>query len=240
MKKAKGYASFLLKPASTILLCLFIAIPFCSFSQAKLGTYSVNLPSTAYMQTAVSVTVTVTNTGNTVFNGPIDIYYATDTAYVPVFLGNILFASLNPGNSIDLLTNMLIDSSHFNVGSNIVVVWGTSSSIATSGQTWKIINVDTTLAGAGISQLYFDGDIRIYPNPVLNTLIVEYKSTNNTIEDVRIFNLLGSIIPASGSFISANERINVDVSVLPAGIYFLEIVNSAGQRSRVKFVKYSR
>lgn len=192
------------------------------------------------MQTSVSVTVTVTNTGNAAFNGNIDVYYATDTAYVPVLLGTIPSASLTPGNSVDLTTNILIDSSHFNMGSNIVVVWGTGSGISTSDQTWRIIYVDT-LAGAGIAHLYFDGNIRIYPNPVLNTLTIEYTSAKNTIESIRVFDLPGGNIPAvTSSSVTAIEKTNVDVSSLPSGMYFLEIENSDGRYCNMKFVKYSR
>ncbi|MEK6616242.1 MAG: hypothetical protein AABZ32_09050, partial [Bacteroidota bacterium] len=89
MKKKNVFSIFLLKRVFVALLCLFIASPFYTFSQAILGIDSINLPPTAYMQTTVSVNVTVTNTGSAAFNGPIDVYYATDSAYVPVLLGNI-------------------------------------------------------------------------------------------------------------------------------------------------------
>lgn len=188
------------------------------------------------MQTTVAVTVTVTNTGNAAFSGPIDVYYATDSSYTPVLLGNIPFASLIQGGSTVLNTNLLIDISQFDAGNNIVVVWGTSSGIATSNQGWEIIYVDT-LAGA-VPQLSFDDGICIYPNPAFNILSVEYKSTKNHIESVRIFDLLGNILPLNDhSSVSFSKEIFLEVSSLPQGIYFLEITNNSMQRRWVKFVK---
>ena len=125
------------------------------------------------------------------------------------------------------------------MGSNIVVVWGSGSGIATSNQGWGIIDVDT-LAGAGISQLYSDDGIRIYPNPAFNSLLVEYTAAKTHIEGVRIYDLLGNILPLNvishGTF---SEKIFLDISTLPSGIYILEMTNNSGQRYRAKFVKSS-
>jgi hypothetical protein len=69
--------------------------------------------------------------------------------------------------------------------------------------------------------------IKVYPNPANNTLFVE---NSNAFKSINIYNLQGVLIKKS----LINE---VDISAISAGIFVLEVENTEGVLSRVRFVK---
>ena len=72
----------------------------------------------------------------------------------------------------------------------------------------------------------------IYPNPTNNLLMLDI--TGEAISEVTIISVAG-IEVASFSEIKTNNT--VDVSNLPAGVYFIQVVAKTGQRQIVRFVK---
>ena len=69
--------------------------------------------------------------------------------------------------------------------------------------------------------------IKVYPNPAINSIFVE---SNNGFKSINIYNLQGVLIKKS----IFNE---VDISAISAGIYLLEVENTEGGLSRIRFVK---
>lgn len=69
--------------------------------------------------------------------------------------------------------------------------------------------------------------IKIYPNPVRNILNIE---TESAISKVEIYTLLGKEI-------LKKESKNIDVSVLPQGLYFIKISSSEGIETVKRFIK---
>jgi hypothetical protein len=87
---------------------------------------------------------------------------------------------------------------------------------------------------------YNDESIKIYPNPVTSILNIENTNTSVTLSNVTITNETGNtFVPNSNSLINSN-LIQLDVSNLPSGIYFLDI-NRSGRRgggyTQAKFIK---
>ena len=69
--------------------------------------------------------------------------------------------------------------------------------------------------------------VKVYPNPARNTITVD---VTEGIKSVTVYNLQGTLIKQS--------RVNeVNISDCAAGIYLLEVENTEGGVSRVKFVK---
>ncbi len=82
-----------------------------------------------------------------------------------------------------------------------------------------------------LSTREFDSsNINIYPNPIKNTLNIE--ASEISITTITIFSAIGSKV----KFIPHNVS-NVDVSDLPPGLYFVELVTSEGQKYIHKVLK---
>ncbi len=73
--------------------------------------------------------------------------------------------------------------------------------------------------------------LRVYPNPAKNTISID---NSILIKSINIYNLQGVLIKKSVVNSAAN---NVDISAFSAGIYLLEVENTEGSISRIKFVK---
>lgn len=71
----------------------------------------------------------------------------------------------------------------------------------------------------------------IYPNPTKGRLKIE---SSNSIEAIKIYSLKGEVVFQQIAF---STQVNLDLSELLNGVYFLEIENSSGQISRKKIVK---
>jgi hypothetical protein len=75
-------------------------------------------------------------------------------------------------------------------------------------------------------------EIRLYPNPTDNVLNVDHSSS---VKEIKVTDLNGAVISVTPA--TAN-RSTVNTSTLPAGIYFVQIVNADGSVSVSRFVKY--
>ncbi len=72
-------------------------------------------------------------------------------------------------------------------------------------------------------------EVSIYPNPTENTVTVEAEN----LRQVRVFNMMGQEMKCKASF---NGGINIDLSELPKGCYFIETTTEQG-RSTATIVK---
>ena len=74
---------------------------------------------------------------------------------------------------------------------------------------------------ASISGL--DKEVNVYPNPVLQTLHVDFANTTVAIADVQLTDVSGRTLLRKSGQIAANEHVSVDVRSLPRGNYFLKV-----------------
>ena len=100
--------------------------------------------------------------------------------------------------------------------------------VAISAYTLTIIDNDSTV---GISQLDGENSVKIFPNPVLNTLILQ---TENEWLNTEITDLLGNTVMRLEKL--STGRNSIDVSLLRAGMYFVHVRNEQKVFSR-RFVK---
>jgi len=87
---------------------------------------------------------------------------------------------------------------------------------------------DTLITGVFTDDLNFDSDIKVYPNPTSERLIVESSVQNWSF---RIRNLHNQQV-ASGFY-----QKSIDVSLLPQGIYFLQLEDEDSVYRAVRFIK---
>jgi hypothetical protein len=94
---------------------------------------------------------------------------------------------------------------------------------------------------AGSSQLAVSSfQLAIFPNPVSETLTITSDLLSGTAMKILIYNMLGELAlqPLRNSYRNSGieGETNIDVTILPSGIYWIEI-NSGDKFFRVKFVK---
>jgi hypothetical protein len=77
-------------------------------------------------------------------------------------------------------------------------------------------------------------DFGLYPNPVKNNLVLDFKTRIGS-GSVNIYNALGQLVQNVNKPDSGNS-INIDVSALKTGTYFIEVHSEKGKTTK-KFVK---
>jgi len=79
-----------------------------------------------------------------------------------------------------------------------------------------------------------DFEVMVYPNPVSETLTIDFGAQNNWSNQIVLFDVMGQSIWRS-KFIS--KTILIPVDELASGIYFLQFKLNNGQSSRTIFVE---
>jgi len=117
---------------------------------------------------------------------------------------------------------------------------------ATANTTSSSRNATVTVSGSGLTGTVSvtqngatpnslgdvkSSEIKVYPNPAKNELIIENENLNKENETVQIIDFSGRIIIIS-QFEPSNSQLTIDVSHLQSGIYLLKIGNY-----RSKFIK---
>ena len=95
---------------------------------------------------------------------------------------------------------------------------------------WKPDSVSTDVQKLSVK----NEQVTAYPNPTSNELNLNY--AKSSVSEISILNLLGQTL-IEKSFDAATQRQIVNVSTLPSGIYFYQIVNSDLETVEGKFVK---
>ena len=196
----------------------------------------INLPDTAYQGLTTSMVIIVRNSGNTPYQGALQVNIRADslpTQYL-YYSQNPNFILL-PGDTASLTTGgagFTFDSSHFKTGNNVVVVWPYSTQAITFAFfTTSVYFKANVFAGLpsqpGIKKL------KVYPNPGKEIVVIE--SPLDNLEGVRILDL-------SGRLITEVKQLNVSSWQLPIaglkpGCYLLEVIATDDKRSIIKLVK---
>lgn len=89
------------------------------------------------------------------------------------------------------------------------------------------INADGTV---GIDEIQEESMLTVYPNPARTTITI----TGENLRQIGVSNMLGQLVAIHQA--EGSETI-IDISTLPAGIYFLDIINEEGKRCVRKLMK---
>ena len=197
-----------------------------------LSTQILYFPSQSCIGCTDTFTVQVKNLDSAAYTGFINISVSHDTiAFSVASLCSIPQITIAGFDSIQNTCNITFDSSYFNTGNNIVVVWssGNAKFPADTAKTNVLLNP------AGIHETSNSLLFSINPSITNSFVQIELSKQEITLEKIRIFDIFGREI--STIAVSKNERKSrVDVSNLPNGIYFLG-VSSGNLRNTQKFVK---
>ncbi len=132
------------------------------------------------------------------------------------------FELINEGLSSGLKDNIVLDNEGFLYVTSLVTL---DKSINTT-----VSIPETKSNSTNISW-------KIYPNPVKDVLIIEHNSYTNYsgLIKINIFNITGKQF-ISKKIQSSNEIIQIDVNILPAGIYIVEVSQNE-RKSYLKIIK---
>jgi hypothetical protein len=76
--------------------------------------------------------------------------------------------------------------------------------------------------------------LKVFPNPANEVLNINLQ--NNNIENCAITNALGQTVYNSANEINANHKIQLNISNLSAGVYFVKVISGSGSYN-AKFIK---
>lgn len=98
-----------------------------------------------------------------------------------------------------------------------------------SGNVYKIIDATLSVSEEALS------NIKIYPNPVSDTVIIDTSSTPEKIEHILLYDLHGKIIT---SIHNPTESItSISTAEIQSGFYLVEIITIDGKRKTNKLIK---
>lgn len=213
---------------------------FFSFSSAfsqqlGLSTQILSYPDTSFLGFTDSITVKVRNLDTAAYSGYINIYYTTDTVtFSPVLFCTIQNFILPGFDSVQTSCTINFDSTYFNNGDNIVVVWSSGNAKAPADSVWVNIYLDST--GAGVHDINLSSAFTIYPTLTKDFINVEF-TRKNFPKKLFIEDVSGRIIKVVSPSPDNRNQIKINTSELNSGIYFLDILLPDKQRVVSKFVK---
>ncbi|MEK6615921.1 MAG: T9SS type A sorting domain-containing protein [Bacteroidota bacterium] len=227
--------------SKSFLLFLFLFVSSeIGFSQASLSTRTLIFPSTSYWMSTDTVKAWIKNVGNQSYTGPISINFTTNTVTItPVLLCTPVTLTLNPNDSIQLICPILFDSTNFQTGNNIVVVWSSGNAIAPADSVWT--NVFLKTQPAGVHEPSLNSSLSVYPTLVKDFLFVELKTdaVDNTLfpEAIRVTDVFGRRIYKIETVRNGKNKIQINTSALSSGFYLLEISLPENRKMTAKFIR---
>jgi plastocyanin len=206
--------------ASTLCLGLFTA--------SKATVHLITISGTTFTPATVTASV-----GDTVAWALTGVHTATEVSSATwAANGNTPFAG-GPGGGFNYnQSNTLAGTSWIKITSTSTIYFVCSPHAAMSmkGQ----INVSGT---TGINEQAKELSFLVYPNPATNYINVNVSGSDDNTATIEVINLLGSkVIDLGGKQTLVNGVKRIDVSALPKGVYFVNIVADNKNRS-IRFVK---
>ncbi|MCK4700356.1 MAG: T9SS type A sorting domain-containing protein, partial [Bacteroidales bacterium] len=90
------------------------------------------------------------------------------------------------------------------------------------------------LDATGLEDIRSSSGIKVFPNPITNTAIIQLNNSNNEIFRFRLINMQGEVIKEINN-ISGNE-ITFHKNELPHGFYLIELISENGEVYRIKVI----
>jgi hypothetical protein len=221
----------ILKTLVTGVACLSLS---SAFGQLGLSTQVLGLTDTSYIGGVDAVTIRIKNLDTAAYSGYINISYSTDTVtFTPTTfcsISNVVLAGLD---SVDQACTFTFDSTYYNPGGNIIVVWSSGSAKAAADSVWANIYLHTT---AGLHEYASVGLFSVYPTLGGDYLFLE-SSTQVMPEKIFISDVSGRMVSVPALASDARNRVRINIGDLNGGIYFLNAILPDKSRFVAKFVK---
>jgi thiol-disulfide isomerase/thioredoxin len=76
---------------------------------------------------------------------------------------------------------------------------------------------------ASVNEMDLSTGLNVYPNPANGLVTVELDNITGSTAAVRVFDMLGSLVHTVAGIGNGSQRINLDLTHLPSGVYHLEL-----------------
>jgi len=214
----------------------FFSLSSLLAQQPTFSTKIIYFPDSSYLGYPDTFSVSIKNMDTiTSYSGFVNIYVSTDTiAFSVASLCSIPQIIIPASDSITITCNINFDSTYFNGGNNIVVVWSSGNAIAPADSFQTNVYLKTT--GAGVHETNLSSIFTIYPTLAKDFIMIE-SSENILPKKIFIEDVTGRIISAITPSVDSKNRIKINTSELNSGIYFLDMLLPDKQRIVSKFVK---
>ncbi len=202
------------------------------------GTYSITVEDVSgcvtdasyTIETAEDTTIDVqdtltTNPVDTCFSGIIQNVYAQNIELLDSTTIQITWAFVDENQNVSYITITYTFSGEYgNYYVEISINCNQNKALSTWGE---VITIDETTTGINNLKL---SDVKLYPNPTNSILFIQ------NIENVKLLNIYSYTGKLIKTLNVKGNVVAVDVSNLPAGIYFVNVLNGKTSKS-LKFVK---
>ncbi|QRM87680.1 T9SS type A sorting domain-containing protein [Lacinutrix sp. WUR7] len=98
-----------------------------------------------------------------------------------------------------------------------------------TGIIYKIVDADLSIEEQSIF------NIKMYPNPVIDSLHLDFRNTTHVIKEIHIFNLHGKLVKSVS--MPKNTITTLSTKEMQSGLYFIEINAENGSKKTSKFIK---
>ncbi|WP_055443553.1 PQQ-dependent sugar dehydrogenase [Lacinutrix himadriensis] len=98
-----------------------------------------------------------------------------------------------------------------------------------TGIIYKIVDADLSIEDQSIF------NIKMYPNPVIDSLHLDFRNTTHVIKEIHIFNLHGKLVKSVS--MPKNTITTLSTKEMQSGLYFIEINAENGSKKTSKFIK---
>ena len=217
-------------------LIMLLALVMCTMtSKAQVPNLQIaaliNFPDTVSTGDHIPVHVIVQNTGNTPYQGPLQIAMAAWGTTTFLYFNSFPIIIL-PSDTVSLVdtSGFIADSSFFRQGNNVVVVWPYSSQSIT--YTTTTVNVWYNDLTVGIKEPQAIEHLQAYPNPVKDQLMIH--SSSELIEGVRIWSVTGQLMQVSRH--EGEADLQLSLQDLAPGYYTVELTSTTKHVSRLKII----
>ncbi len=95
-------------------------------------------------------------------------------------------------------------------------------------------------AATGIANLATMGSLSVEPNPFSSQTVLQYDLANDNSLTINIYDVTGRLVQQVMNNANVSKGVHqqtLDLSVLPSGMYFLDVMNSESQHSYAKLIK---
>lgn len=201
-------------------------------SNLKPGTYTVNVAKAGYQSYSESYTI---NTADTIWSVPMLGYSTAITvksiyntvvegAKVAVKLGSINVTGLTDASGSFLIDNLMAGTYSVKVTKTGFQNYSESHILKTADTTWTVVMQNIV----GVPHLAGD-DFNIYPNPTHGSINIEMQGSY----EVRVLDVAGRLVAKQVMV----DRLQLDMSELQKGVYFVQLAGKDGKQYNSRFVK---
>ncbi len=168
-------------------------------------------------------------------NWPVTVQWDS-TLFIDTCLNGSLFTSVMPGGWWDTggFRKVLVGSNSMTFAPNYPYHDDYYGYINENNDTidvfWQTFG-DSTILILGTEELVSNKNFKIYPNPTINNITIQFIDQDLKIENIQVLNINGKSQP-----ITVTDK-NIDLAKIPNGLYFIQLTFSNGETITKKIIK---